>query len=488
MALRLQVVSQNHESRPSPWETKKFGMLGRLATIGRSLRSLHNHNLDNMNSNHKQNRIRTDSNNSATSMMTCSSSCASQFLPSATLSNTSESLRGSIPNNESSCHENCFLSLQSSSSGQLNAMQWMQNDCPKDVVPLILAFAGPQKIDAIGKTNRFWRELIEQESTWRRLCEMLYKWAEGDDIPASWKKYYQFNPCVPTDYSSIHTAIRKATVNAIEDSSDQKKIRVLLRPGRYDLRKAITTYDNGIDDGNDTQSVSVTIETMTYSPSNFGNGDRGNNVTQSRQSSNKSKRKLKSSIRNIFRCRTVDVESEQEEDLDSHDSFGDDLYDSPLPSEETIESASSDDREVERATLVLSTRRHDEPLVRVTKGSFTMRNVNLRHGCSGNDIWNGNSAIQVQPTTETESETFDTPGPLVTLDSVDVTSWSGRGVVHIHGGHLKISNSYIHDCAATGIYVGGSGSSATIEQTDIVENGKGNKKSRRGIGPGHSGE
>ena len=210
------------------------------------------------------------------------------------------------------------------------------------------------------------------------------QWAEGDDIPASWKKYYQFNPCVPTDYSSIHTAIRKATVNAIEDSSDQKKIRVLLRPGRYDLRKAITTYDNGIDDGNDTQSVSVTIETMTYSPSNFGNGDRGNNVTQSRQSSNKSKRKLKSSIRNIFRCRTVDVESEQEEDLDSHDSFGDDLYDSPLPSEETIESASSDDREVERATLVLSTRRHDEPLVRVTKGSFTMRNVNLRHGCSGN--------------------------------------------------------------------------------------------------------
>ncbi len=76
----------------------------------------------------------------------------------------------------------------------------------------------------------------------------------------------------------------------------------------------------------------------------------------------------------------------------------------------------------------------------------------------------------------------------MTLDSVDVTSWSGRGVVHVDGGHLKIKNSYIHDCAATGIYVGGSGSSATIEETDIVQNGKGNKKSRRGIGRGHSGE
>lgn len=179
MALRLQIVSQNnHESRPSPWDTKKFGILGRLATIGRSLRSRHNQNPDKMNSNQKQNRIRTDSNNSAASMTTCSSSCTSQFLTSATLSSTGESVSGSVPKNESAipiCHNNCCLSLQSSSKGPLNAMKWMQNDCPKDVVPLILAFAGPQRIDAIGNTNRFWRDLIEQESTWRRLCEMLYK-------------------------------------------------------------------------------------------------------------------------------------------------------------------------------------------------------------------------------------------------------------------------------------------------------------------------
>ncbi len=80
----------------------------------------------------------------------------------------------------------------------------------------------------------------------------------------------------------------------------------------------------------------------------------------------------------------MDVESEQEQDFDYHDRFDDGLYDSPIPSEETFESASSGDREVNRATLVLSTGRHNEPLVRVTKGTFTIRNINLRHGSPGN--------------------------------------------------------------------------------------------------------
>ena len=76
----------------------------------------------------------------------------------------------------------------------------------------------------------------------------------------------------------------------------------------------------------------------------------------------------------------------------------------------------------------------------------------------------------------------------MTLDRVDVTSCSGRGIVNIDGGNLKISNSYIHDCAATGIYVGGLGSIATIEQSDVLYNGKGNTRNRRGIAPGHSGK
>ena len=53
---------------------------------------------------------------------------------------------------------------------------------------------------------------------------------------------------------------------------------------------------------------------------------------------------------------------------------------------------------------------------------------------------------------------------------------------------MKIRNSYIHDCAGTGIYVGGSGSRATIEQSDVISNGKGNRRNRRGIAAGHSGK
>ncbi len=86
----------------------------------------------------------------------------------------------------------------------------------------------------------------------------------------------------------------------------------------------------------------------------------------------------------------MDVESEEEEDFDYHDRFSEDLYDSLSLDEEEIEHSTGGDRESNRATLVLSTRRQDEPLIRVTKGSFTIRNVNLRHGSSGNGeliIW-----------------------------------------------------------------------------------------------------
>ena len=75
----------------------------------------------------------------------------------------------------------------------------------------------------------------------------------------------------------------------------------------------------------------------------------------------------------------------------------------------------------------------------------------------------------------------------VTLDSVDITSWSGRGVVNVDGGELNISNSYIHDCAATGIYIGGTGSRVTVERTDVIKNGRGNRRTDRGISSGHSG-
>ena len=54
-------------------------------------------------------------------------------------------------------------------------VQWLETDCPQDVVPKILAFCGPQKTAALGRTNRHWRNVMQQEGTWRVLCEELYK-------------------------------------------------------------------------------------------------------------------------------------------------------------------------------------------------------------------------------------------------------------------------------------------------------------------------
>lgn len=104
------------------------------------------------------------------------------------------------------------------------------------------------------------------------------------------------------------------------------------------------------------------------------------------------------------------------------------------------------------------------------------------------DIWGGNAAIQMQPPLGPNAEPLDGSASTVFLDCVDITSFSGRGVVNIDGGHLRMNKCHVHDCAATGIYVGGSKSSAAIEDTDVVVNGKGNKRHRYGIGVGHSGE
>ena len=54
-------------------------------------------------------------------------------------------------------------------------MQWLQRECPKDVVPKVLAFCGPQATAKLQQSNRFWRDLVSSEETWRVLCEELYK-------------------------------------------------------------------------------------------------------------------------------------------------------------------------------------------------------------------------------------------------------------------------------------------------------------------------
>ena len=104
------------------------------------------------------------------------------------------------------------------------------------------------------------------------------------------------------------------------------------------------------------------------------------------------------------------------------------------------------------------------------------------------DIWNGNAAVQIQPPIGLDDQPMMVvPVPTAVMEQVEITSSSGRGIVNIDGGFVTIRKCYVHDCAATGIYVGGPGSRALIEKTDVVRNGNGNVHHRRGIARGHSG-
>ncbi|CAJ1930839.1 unnamed protein product [Cylindrotheca closterium] len=331
-------------------------------------------------------------------------------------------------------------------------MEWLQGDCPQDLLPKILAFAGPQMVSKLSQTNRFWNALVSQEQTWRTLSEELYKWTEEDETPSCWRDYYRYNPCVPVDFPSITRALASATTHK---HLQNRSVRVLMRPGRYILKEPITVEAN--------HGVSVTVETMDL-PDSF------NHVIE--YPNDEKPKKRKTSLRKLLSCRTVDADDEDEPPLEF-----------PERSSEFGMVLGKN-----RAVLTLRCKKHNQPLVKVRRGSCVLRNLELRHITYGLDIWNGNAAVQIQPPLSPDEQPIPVaPMPTAVLDHVDVTSESGRGVVNIDGGDLSIRNCYIHDCAATGVYVGAAASKLTIQNTDVVRNGNGNRQHRRGIARGHSG-
>ena len=221
-------------------------------------------------------------------------------------------------------------------------MVWLQDDCPIDLLPLILAFAGPQTMSALARTNRFWNEIIQKESTWKTVCEELYKvrnmfqivpfcvfsfelldtwlfvsrfhmkliklfglkfvqWKEGDPIPSNWKDFYKYTPSVPTDYSTVNQALAVVRTARAEQV---RSIRILLRPGRYVIRESILVQAPS--------SVRVQIETMNM-PDSF------QPITETSEEAEPPKRRNKGAarIRSYLSCRSVDdvIETEPEEDI-----------------------------------------------------------------------------------------------------------------------------------------------------------------------------
>ena len=124
------------------------------------------------------------------------------------------------------------------------------------------------------------------------------------------------------------------------------------------------------------------------------------------------------------------------------------------------------------ALLIFESRRENEPCIRVKKGVVTLRGLKFIHYAGGKDIWNGNAAVQVQaPFVNHRPLAIH---PKVHVIDCDIRSMSGRGIVSIDGGVSRVDHCYIHNNAATGLYLGGVGSMATITRTDVFENGNGN--------------
>lgn len=52
---------------------------------------------------------------------------------------------------------------------------WLMESCPPDVFPKIMAFVGPESFSVFPQVHGFFQHLLEQDSTWKVLCEELYK-------------------------------------------------------------------------------------------------------------------------------------------------------------------------------------------------------------------------------------------------------------------------------------------------------------------------
>lgn len=55
------------------------------------------------------------------------------------------------------------------------AIRYMADDCPPEVLPLILAFCGPQQTKALSLVSKQFYAQINTERTFRVLSEELYK-------------------------------------------------------------------------------------------------------------------------------------------------------------------------------------------------------------------------------------------------------------------------------------------------------------------------
>lgn len=111
----------------------------------------------------------------------------------------------------------------------------------------------------------------------------------------------------------------------------------------------------------------------------------------------------------------------------------------------------------------------NQSVIEVTESCtyVSLHNLSILHYTKGADIWNGNCAIFCHgDLTHTH------------VEGCSIQSDSGRGIVVAGGASLKVSRSSIHDCAATGLYLGDSISLMDITSSNIIRNGFGCRRNQ----------
>lgn len=139
----------------------------------------------------------------------------------------------------------------------------------------------------------------------------------------------------------------------------------------------------------------------------------------------------------------------------------------------------------ESPCINLYTRDHDTDLEHRGLFHLEVKHISFFHNAKGNNIWVGNAVARVHGS-----------NTLLSLTSCSLQSDSGRGVIVTRGARLWIKDSTIHNCAATGIYVGDGRTSCLIQRCDIIYCGFGTRSQyihehlsmeRKPVPPGHSG-
>ena len=54
---------------------------------------------------------------------------------------------------------------------EMNALEWLQDEAPSDILPKVLSYLGPRKMSILSTLNSTWRNIVLSENVWRIASE-----------------------------------------------------------------------------------------------------------------------------------------------------------------------------------------------------------------------------------------------------------------------------------------------------------------------------